>query len=47
MFSRVILGMHTYNEVLMGAMWGLYSLAIYYNIMEEQILKYMSGLFKT
>jgi membrane-associated phospholipid phosphatase len=30
MFSRVILGMHTFNEVLMGAMIGLYSISIYY-----------------
>lgn len=30
MFSRVILGMHTFNEVLMGAMIGLYSISVYY-----------------
>lgn len=30
MFSRVILGMHTFNEVLMGAMIGLYSISAYY-----------------
>jgi membrane-associated phospholipid phosphatase len=30
MFSRVILGMHTFNEVLMGAMIGLFSILLYY-----------------
>lgn len=30
MFSRVILGMHTFNEVLMGTMLGLFSICLYY-----------------
>ena len=30
MFSRVILGMHSFNEVLLGATLGLFSIAVYY-----------------
>lgn len=30
MFSRVMLGMHSFNEVLMGAMCSIFLIAIYY-----------------
>ena len=30
MFSRVILGMHTFNEVLMGTMIALFAISVYY-----------------
>lgn len=30
MFSRVILGMHTFNEVLMGLLIGIYAISLYY-----------------
>lgn len=38
MFSRVILGMHTFNEVLMGAMMGIYFISIYYLYAEAAII---------
>jgi hypothetical protein len=46
MFSRVILGMHTFNEVLMGLMIGCFSVAIYYALVEEAILNYMCVLIE-
>lgn len=46
MFSRVILGMHTFNEVLMGAMIGIYSIGIYYMYCEGLILKYFYYLLQ-
>ena len=30
MFSRVILGMHTFNEVLFGATIGMFMIVLYY-----------------
>lgn len=38
-FSRIILGMHSINQVLFGALLGLYSLLPYYMYMEKFILK--------
>jgi membrane-associated phospholipid phosphatase len=44
MFSRVILGMHTFNEVLMGAMIGIFSIALYYTYLEDLMLKLVATL---
>jgi len=44
MFSRVILGMHTFNEVLMGAMCGAFAISIYYTGMESLVLRYLQIL---
>jgi membrane-associated phospholipid phosphatase len=44
MFSRVILGMHTFNEVLMGAMVGMYAVAVYYLYAEAAIICYFRSL---
>lgn len=46
MFSRVILGMHTFNEVLMGLMIGCFSVAVYYALVEEALLDYMCVLIE-
>lgn len=47
MFSRVILGMHTFNEVLMGAMCGAFAICIYYTSVECLILQYFKILITT
>lgn len=39
MFSRVILGMHTFNEVLMGATIGLFSILLYYSYVENFVTR--------
>jgi hypothetical protein len=44
MFSRVILGMHTFNEVLMGAMCGAFAISIYYASVESLVLQYFKIL---
>jgi hypothetical protein len=44
MFSRVILGMHTFNEVLMGFMCGSFAIAIYYTSVESLVLKLLQEL---
>jgi membrane-associated phospholipid phosphatase len=46
MFSRVILGMHSFNEVIMGAMMGMYCIAIYYLYVEAYILRYFECLLQ-
>lgn len=46
MFSRVILGMHTFNEVLMGAMIGMYAISVYYLYAEAAILRYFRSLLQ-
>lgn len=46
MFSRVILGMHTFNEVLMGAMMGTYSIAIFYLYAETALVSYFACLLQ-
>ena len=38
MFSRVILGMHTFNEVLMGTMIALFAISVYYAYVQSMIL---------
>jgi hypothetical protein len=47
MFSRVILGMHSFNQVLMGFMIGAYSLVPYYFFMEGLLTKYMLRLINS
>lgn len=47
MFSRVILGMHTFNEVLMGAMIGIFSLTLYYSFTESLIVKIFATILNT
>lgn len=44
MFSRVILGMHTFNEVLMGFACGSFAISIYYTNVESLILKLLQKL---
>lgn len=46
MFSRVILGMHSFNQVLFGLMIGLYSMVLYYFFIEKLILKWVIKIFK-
>lgn len=46
MFSRVILGMHSFNQVLFGLMIGLYSMVLYYFFIEKLILKWLLKIFK-
>ena len=47
MFSRVILGMHSFNQVLFGLMIGLYTFVPYYLFIELWILKYCLTIFKS
>lgn len=46
MFSRIYLGMHSFNQVLFGLMLGAYSMLIYYTFVEHWLhglcLKYLS-----
>lgn len=44
MFSRVILGMHTFNEVLLGACIGLFSIVLYYLYVESLMIKMVATL---
>ena len=44
MFSRVILGMHTFNEVLMGATIGLFSFCLYYLYIEKLIISMLQTI---
>jgi len=46
MFSRVILGMHSFNQVCFGLMIGLYSMVLYYFFIEKLILKWVLKIFK-
>lgn len=46
MFSRVILGMHSLNQVLFGLMIGLYSMVVYYLFIEKFILKWTLKIFR-
>ena len=45
--SRVILGMHSFNEVMMGAIMGIYSILFYYTIAEKLMLRYLAELATT
>ena len=45
--SRLILGMHAFNQVLIGAVMGLYSLLLYYTLAEKWILRYLTALVRT
>ena len=47
MFSRVILGMHSFNEVLMGAMIGMFSIAAYYTYIEAFMIKLVASLINS
>lgn len=45
-FSRIILGMHSFNQVMFGSIIGLYSMVVYYLFMENLILKWILSIFK-
>ena len=45
MFSRVMLGMHSLNEVLFGLSIGVYSFVPYYLFVEHQIMKLILLVF--
>lgn len=45
MFSRVILGMHSINQVLFGAIIGMYSFIPYYLFVEKWLLNRFVSLF--
>jgi hypothetical protein len=47
MFSRVILGMHSFNQVLLGCLLGCYSFVPYYLFVERLILKWVLHIFRT
>jgi membrane-associated phospholipid phosphatase len=45
MFSRVILGMHSLNQVLLGCLLGCFSFIPYYLFIERLILKWIIFIF--
>ena len=47
MFSRVILGMHSFNQVLLGLLLGSYSFVPYYLFVEKYILKWVLSIFRS
>lgn len=47
MFSRVILGMHSFNQVLLGFLIGSYSFVPYYLFVEKFILKWVLSIFRS
>lgn len=47
MFSRVILGMHSFNQVLLGLLLGAYSFVPYYLFVEKYILKWVLSIFRS
>ena len=47
MFSRVILGMHSFNEVLLGACLGLFCIVVYYLYTERLMVKVVATLLDT
>ncbi len=47
MFSRVILGMHSFNQVLLGCMIGCYTFVPYYLFVEKFILKWVLSIFRS
>jgi hypothetical protein len=47
MFSRVILGMHSFNQVLLGLLLGSYSFVPYYLFVENYILKWVLSIFRS
>lgn len=46
MFSRVILGMHSFNQVLFGCMLGCYTFVPYYLYAERFILRWVLSIFR-
>ena len=46
-FSRLILGMHSFNQVLVGAVMGVYALLFYYTVAEKWVLRYLTVLIRT
>ena len=47
MFSRVILGMHSFNQVLLGFLIGSYTFVPYYLFVEKWILKWVLSIFRS
>lgn len=47
MFSRVILGMHSFNQVLLGFLLGSYSFVPYYLFVEKLILRWVLSIFRS
>jgi membrane-associated phospholipid phosphatase len=47
MFSRVILGMHSFNQVLLGCLIGCYTFVPYYLFAEKFILKWVLSIFRS
>ena len=47
MFSRIILGMHSFNQVLFGFMIGVYTFIPYYLFVEMWLLKLCLNIFNT
>jgi hypothetical protein len=47
MFSRVILGMHSLNQVLIGCLLGSFSFIPYYLFIEKLILKWLILIFRS
>ena len=47
MFSRIILGMHSLNQVLFGFMIGVYTFIPYYLFVENLLLKVSLTLFRS
>ena len=47
MFSRVILGMHSLNQVLLGCIIGCYTLVCYYLFMERLITRWVLSIFRS
>lgn len=47
MFSRVILGMHSFNQVLFGCLIGCYSFVPYYLFVEKFLLKWVLSIFRS
>lgn len=47
MFSRVILGMHSFNQVLLGCMIGCFTFVPYYLFVERLILKWVLRIFRS
>lgn len=47
MLSRVVLGMHSFNEVLMGAMLGIFSICLYYTYVEKLLISMLHNILNT
>ena len=44
LFGRIYLGMHSYNEVFLGFLYGLYFLIIYYQYFEKAFMKLIESI---